>query len=54
MNSLGLILQNVIMMMYLSKSHVVVQYWENGRFCKVSVVTFFIQDPFLFVYYVYD
>ena len=33
--------QNVIMIMYLLKSHVVVV-WENGRFCEESVVTFFI------------
>ena len=33
--------QNVIIIMYFLKSHVVVV-WENGRFCEVSVVTFFI------------
>ena len=44
--------QNVIMVMYLSKSNKVtcsVQRWENGRFGGVSVVTFF---NYLVVYYV--
>ena len=40
------------MIMYSSKSHVVVPCLENGRFSEVSVVTFCIQDSFLFVYYV--
>ena len=31
--------QNVIMIVYLSKSHVVIV-WGNGRYYEVSVVTF--------------
>ena len=30
------------MIKYLLKSHVVVQFCENGRFCEVSAVMFFV------------